>query len=171
MPGEIKIKHSTYCVVLNHLGTYEKSMEKLILAQDTSNVDNSDMSSEEIKERDKKRRHLKAKRKLSSSSEDEELMPAANKENQVQNKRLPNFPKIQTYVSNTVKEKITQPTENLAYEENIFTNSVSFLKKVLLFINVIFITTNKCFSSFQTKMSGSLYKRILLKKILLPVVS
>lgn len=72
--------------MLNYLGTYEKSMEKLILAQDTSNVDNSDTSSEEKKERDKKKRHLKAKRKCISSSEDEELMPVANKEN-VQKKK------------------------------------------------------------------------------------
>lgn len=149
------MKHSIYYVVLNHLGTYEKSMEKLILAQDTSNVDNSDMSSEEKKEQNKKKRRLKAaKRKLSSSSEDEEVMPVANKENQVQNKRLPNFPKIETYVSNIVKEKIMQPIENVAHENNIFTNAVSFLK-ILTSINAIFIT-NKCycFCSFQTKMSS-----------------
>lgn len=112
--------------MLNYLGTYEKSMEKLILAQDTSNVDNSDTSSEEKKERDKKKRHLKAKRKCISSSEDEELMPVANKEN-VQKKKLPDFPNIETFVSNTRQKKIMQPTENLAHENISFTNAVSFL--------------------------------------------
>src|SRR5580765_1086643 len=54
-----------------HLDTYERSMEKLIQAQDTSNIDNDDteMSSGEVRER-KKRRRLKTKRKFSSSSED-----------------------------------------------------------------------------------------------------
>lgn len=44
-------------------------MEKLVLAQDTSNIDDSEMSLDEIKERNKKIRRVKAKKYLSSADE------------------------------------------------------------------------------------------------------
>lgn len=103
-------------------------MQKLVLAQDTSNVDDTDMSSGEVRERDKKRRHLNAKRKLSSSSEDEESMAIANKENcETQNKKFPPFPQIEKFISNStliLKKKSTQPIKNIM-SDDIFTSTVS----------------------------------------------
>lgn len=100
-------------------------MEKLILAQDTSNVDDTGMSSEEIRERNKKRRRIKAKRKLSSSSEDEELI--GNKENNpTQNKKILPFPQLEKFVSSStpLKEKSVQHIENMICDD-IFTSAVS----------------------------------------------
>lgn len=99
-------------------------MEKLILAQNTSNVDDTGMSSEEIRERNKKRRRIKAKRKL-SSSEDEELI--GNKENYpTQNKKILPFPQLEKFVSSStpLKKKSVQHIENMICDD-IFTSAVS----------------------------------------------
>jgi len=88
-------------------------MEKLILAQDTSNVDDTDVPSAEMREREKKRRRIKAKRKMSTSSEDEESF--ANKENSpIQNRKLPSFPQIDKFTSSrtSMKETSRQHIEN-----------------------------------------------------------
>lgn len=101
-------------------------MEKLILAQDTSNVDDTGMSSEDIRERDKKRRRKKAKRKVSSSSEDEEEL-VANKENRrIPNNTLPPFPQIEKFVSSSTPLKVisTQHIENMTCDD-ILTSVVS----------------------------------------------
>ncbi|KMQ89708.1 hypothetical protein RF55_10634, partial [Lasius niger] len=114
--------------IFGSAGTYENSMQKLVLAQDTSNVDDTDMSSGEVRERDKKRRRLNAKRKLSSSSEDEESMAIANTENcETQNKKLPPFPQIEKFISNStliLKKKSTQPIKNIM-SDDIFTSTLS----------------------------------------------
>lgn len=122
-------------------------MEKLILAQDTSNVDDTGLSSHEIKERKKKRRCAKAKRQYSSFSEDEEVV--TNKENSLtKNKKLPPLPQ-EEYVPTSPKintpltEIFTQRSENLICNE-ILANSVS--NKVSLFI-----TTNKCYCFFRVQ--------------------
>jgi hypothetical protein len=103
-------------------------MEKLVLAQDTSNVDDTGMSSEEIRERNKKRRRMKAKRTYnsssSSSSSEDELV--TNKENcPTQNKKLPLFPQIQNFISSSTPQKdiSTQQIENTACD--IYTDAVS----------------------------------------------
>lgn len=70
-------------------------MEKLILAQDTSNIDDTDISTEELRELGKKRRRVKATKKFSSSSEDEDFVISDNKENNLtQIKKLPTFPQF-----------------------------------------------------------------------------
>ena len=56
-------------------------MEKLVIAEDTSNVDDvSSISSTEVREKGKKRRRARARKCLSSSSEDdivrEKILPA-----------------------------------------------------------------------------------------------
>ena len=92
--------------VLYFTETYKKGIEKLITAQDTSNVENNEISSEELREKKKQKRRINAKRIISSSSSEEE-----DKENrQIQNKkRLPSLPKLQDFVSvNTVMENIVQ---------------------------------------------------------------
>jgi len=57
--------------LLNYLDTYEEGMQKLCLAEDTSNIDETGVSSNEVREREKKRRRIKAKKYMSSSSEDD----------------------------------------------------------------------------------------------------
>lgn len=100
-------------------------MQKLILAQDTSNMDDTDMSSEDIRERDKKRRRIKAQRKFSSSEEDEELI--TNNENRpTKDKKFPPFPQIKKFMSSTstpLKEKFIQRSENIS--DDIFISKVS----------------------------------------------
>lgn len=75
-------------------------MEKLTLAQDTSNIDDTEMSSEELRERDKKRRRMKAKKRVSSSS-DEDFADSEDKENcliKTPSKTLPAFPTIEQFL-------------------------------------------------------------------------
>ncbi|XP_077265252.1 uncharacterized protein LOC143899128 [Temnothorax americanus] len=108
-------------------------MEILIQAQDTSNVDETDMSSGEKRERDKKKRREKAQKKpvfTSSSETEQEVVNVAreNKENyQKQNKKeirknkkeLPSFPQIEKFVSSTSLKEInaaesSQEIENMS---------------------------------------------------------
>lgn len=42
-----------YSFVFNDLDTYEQSLQKLSLAQDTSNIDDTGMSSDDLKEQKK----------------------------------------------------------------------------------------------------------------------
>lgn len=96
--------------------TYEKGIEKLVAAQDTSNVENSDISSNELREKQKLQRRNNARKRINSSSSDEE-----DKENQIQNKkRLPSFPMLQDFVSiNKVIGNIAQDiSKDTLYEEN-----------------------------------------------------
>ncbi|KMQ86083.1 hypothetical protein RF55_15045, partial [Lasius niger] len=76
--------------------TYEEGMQKLILAEETSNID-TNSSSNELKEKEKKRRRLKARKYLSSSSE-EDLH--SHKENTItREKILPAFPQKRNFMS------------------------------------------------------------------------
>lgn len=66
--------------------TYEEGIEKLTRAEDTSNIEDS-ISSSELREREKRKRHLKAKRVLSeedfNSSSEENLVFSEDKENNI----------------------------------------------------------------------------------------
>jgi len=78
-------------------------MEKLVLAQDTSNIENTEISSNELRENKKKRRRIQAKKKVSSSevsSSEEDFLLQENKENRTtqNNKILPAFPQIEHFV-------------------------------------------------------------------------
>lgn len=102
-------------------------MEILSLAQDTSNVDDTGMSSGEVRERNKKRRRTKAKRKLTSSSSSEEEELIGNKENYpVQNKKVLPFPQMEKFVcsSTSLTEKSAQHIENII-NDDICTSAVS----------------------------------------------
>jgi len=68
-------------------------MQKLILAEDTSNIE-TNISSNELKEKEKKRRRLKAKKYMSSSSEEEDLH-LYEENNVTREKILPAFPQKQ----------------------------------------------------------------------------
>lgn len=83
-------------LIILFLETYEKGIEKLVTAQDTSNVENNEISSDELRERKKQKRRINAKKNISLFSSDEE-----DKENrQIQNKKqLSFFPKLQDFVS------------------------------------------------------------------------
>ncbi|KAL0120355.1 hypothetical protein PUN28_008187 [Cardiocondyla obscurior] len=75
---------------------YAEAMEKLIKAQDTSNIDDTaDMSPNEVVKREKKRRRIKAKKSYSttSSSDEDVTVDDQGKENN----NLPAFPKINNY--------------------------------------------------------------------------
>lgn len=74
-------------------------MEKLILAQATSNVDDTGISSDEMRERNKIRRRTKA-RKVSSSSSDEK-----DTEDLATNKELPPFPQMKQFISSSTPLK------------------------------------------------------------------
>lgn len=102
-------------------------MEKLVRAEDTSNVDDTAVSSNELKEREKKRRRLKARKHFSSSS-DEDLSFFEDKENNInrQNEILPALPQIEHFVSNK-KQLLGTPIQNTSniLRENSFFNAVS----------------------------------------------
>lgn len=97
--------------------TYEEGMQKLILAEDTSNIE-TNISSNELKEKEKKRRRLKAKKYLSSSSE-EDLYPY--KEN-TREKILPALPQKQNFVSSDkeLQDTSRQFTRNILCENTLF---------------------------------------------------
>lgn len=95
-------------------------MEKLVLAEDTSNIDDTDISSQELRERDKKRRRMKAKKKFSSSSSDDEFSGSENKENNsTQLKTLPAYPAIDSYVSVVNGQMDKQPLTDASMEQCI----------------------------------------------------
>lgn len=102
-------------------------MEKLILAQGTSNVDDTGISSNEIREQNKKRRRTKARKVSSSSSDEKETEDlVTTKENcPTQNKELPPFPQMKQFISNStpLKEISKQHTKNIS--ANKFTKTVS----------------------------------------------
>ncbi|KAL6417365.1 hypothetical protein ACFW04_014542 [Cataglyphis niger] len=81
-------------------------MKKLVLAQDTFNIENTEISSDESKEQRKKRRRIIAK-KVSSSISKEDFLLKENKENRTftQNKILPAFPQIEHFVPNQKSKK------------------------------------------------------------------
>lgn len=156
-----------------YLDTYEKSIEKLILAQDTSNVDDTGMSSSEIRERNKKRRRTKAKRKFSScssSSENEEVI--RNKENcPIQHKTVLPFPKLDKFVSNStpLKEKSTQHIiENVICDDR--TSTVSINNSTIYKYH--FLNQNKCycFCSSQTKIHSFKIRKNVLQRQMYVVI-
>lgn len=94
--------------------TYEKGLEKLVAAQDTSNIENNDISSDELRKRKKQGRRKNAKRHFSSSSDEE------NKENQQtqKKKQLPSLPQLQDFISNTpIINNNMENIENTSHEK------------------------------------------------------
>lgn len=97
-------------------------MEKLVRAQDTSNIDDTDMSPNELKERDKKRRRIKAKKRIdpiyTSTSSDEDVAVSEEKENSLM---LPPFPKIDQFVNNQEMGKQSLINKHTNNSKNILT--------------------------------------------------
>lgn len=96
----------------------------MTLAQDTSNVENTEISSDELNEQKKKRRRVKAKKVMSSSSS-EDVLFEENKENKMtQSKILPAFPDIQHFVP-THKPRLTCIENFNNKPEQITTNKMN----------------------------------------------
>lgn len=96
-------------------------MEKLVLAEDTSNVDDTAISSNELKTREKKRRRLKAQKRFSSSSEEDNLSFSGDKENNIhQNKILPTFPQKEHFVSSQLPNTSKHNMKNILRENTSF---------------------------------------------------
>ncbi|XP_011689931.1 PREDICTED: uncharacterized protein LOC105451266 isoform X2 [Wasmannia auropunctata] len=106
--------------------SYEEGMEKLVRAEDTSNVDDTALSSNELKEREKKRRRLKAKKQLSSSSSEEDFIFDQNKENNIrQNKILPALPRKEHFELNKKQLPGSSRENRTILCENSFFNVAS----------------------------------------------
>lgn len=109
--------------LLGKAKTYEEGLEKLTLAQDTSNIDDTGVSSDELREQKKKRRRIKAKRHLSSSSSSEDIY-SNDQENRLkikQPKILPPFPERNFTID---VDKPTQSVTNILRQTN-FINPMS----------------------------------------------
>ncbi|KYN21195.1 hypothetical protein ALC57_06437 [Trachymyrmex cornetzi] len=79
--------------ILGRAKTYAEGLEKLIVAQDTSNIDDTGMSSDDLREQKKKRRRIIAKKQItSSSSEDLDSNDNENTLKIEQSKIIPSFP-------------------------------------------------------------------------------
>jgi len=97
-------------------------MQKLILAEETSNID-TNLSSNELKEREKKRRRLKARKYLSSSSS-EDLH--SHKENTItREKILPAFPQKRNFVSSDKELDTSRPLTRDILRENTLFNAIT----------------------------------------------
>ncbi|XP_070166256.1 uncharacterized protein [Polyergus mexicanus] len=102
--------------IFSKAGTYEEGMGKLVLAKDTSNID---MSSDELREQTKKERRMKAKKIISSSS-DEDLCLNKDENNYVRsNKILPDYSQIGNFIS----------SNKLQFNQSVHNNSTSTLCK------------------------------------------
>lgn len=88
-------------------------MEKLVLAEDTSNVE---VSSDELQKKNRKRRHDKAKKTLSSSSEEDLCFNEDKNNNATCTKLLSACPKLGNFVP---QKKLSQKFGN---SENNFAN-------------------------------------------------
>lgn len=84
-------------------------MQKLALAEDTSNIDRS---SDGLRELKKKKRRVKA-RKIISSSSDEDLFLNESDNDVNSNKILPDFPQIGNFISKSHLDKSTPGSPSL----------------------------------------------------------
>lgn len=92
-------------------------MDKLVLAEDTSNID---MTSDGLRKRKKEIRRVKAKKTISSSSSDEDLCLNEDEYNYDRsNKTLSDYPQIKNFVS----------SNNLHMNRSVYNNSPSILCK------------------------------------------
>lgn len=84
--------------IFGRADSYEEGMEKLVLAEDTSNIE---VSSDELKKKNRKRRRDKAKKILSSSSDEDICFneDENNNASQTCTKLLSAYPKIGNFVS------------------------------------------------------------------------
>jgi len=99
-------------------------MEKLILAQNTSNVDDTDVPSAEIKEREKKKRRIKAKRKTLQRTKSHSQIKKIV-QYKIENSLLffPQIDKFRFSSSTSMKETSRQHIENTVCN-NILTNAI-----------------------------------------------
>jgi len=118
------VNYNLYDFVLNYTDTYEDGMEKLVLAEDTSNIDDT-MSSDGLKEQKKQRRRIKARKYMSSSSEEDVCLN--NNENTCVRKNpaalLSSYPEIENFVSSNKKMHIQRSIQddlpNALYQRSI----------------------------------------------------
>lgn len=86
-----------YNIVLNSKNNYEEGMNKLVHAENTSNIE---ISFDELRKQNKKRRREKAKKIMSSSDEDISFNEDENNNaKQICTKSLSACPEIENYVS------------------------------------------------------------------------
>ncbi|CAL1681026.1 unnamed protein product [Lasius platythorax] len=120
--------------------TYSNALEKLVNAQDTSHIENSDISSDEMRQERKKRRRVRAKKTLSSSSEysDKDLCLNDDKENPIKRhkgivNKLPTFPKLEHFASSSqainVTNKSLQKPQNVLRDISNANNVIDITDK------------------------------------------
>lgn len=88
-----------YYFLLNYKDAYEEGIEKLVIAEDTSNID--DMSSNTFREQKKQRRWQKATKNLSSSSDEDACLNVDEDSHgrHTPAKLLPTYPQIEDFIS------------------------------------------------------------------------
>ncbi|XP_011687453.1 PREDICTED: uncharacterized protein LOC105449767 [Wasmannia auropunctata] len=105
--------------------TYTNALEKLILAQDTSNIDDTGVSSDELRQQAKKRRRIKTKKTINSSSSDfsdkDLCMNDDIERRKIQHKvvtvnKVPSFPELRHFVPSSSKmiDKSLQNIQNVS---------------------------------------------------------
>jgi len=115
-------------------------MQKLCLAEDTSNIDETGVSSNEVREREKKRRRIKAKKYMSSSSEDD-LCSYKKHYSVTQEANLFALPQKQHFVSND-KELLstsTQATKDILCENNAVNRNGEDYIAIIVFLLYLLI--------------------------------
>lgn len=113
--------------IVNILGSYEDGMAKLVQAEDTSHIDDTGISSNEMREREKQRRRIKAKKHIQSSSEESDLEFYNDKENSIKyDKILPTLPQKEHFIS-SCKQLLGTSMQNTKHvvRENSMLNAVS----------------------------------------------
>lgn len=125
--------------VLYTHGTYERSLEKLVVAQDTSNIESTD----EFREQSKKKRRLKAKKIIPDSSSSDELSGYSleqNKENYgTQKTILPDFPNIKSFLLSKTQENTIVETPNVLSEKSFTSNIASISSSYKYISYVVFL--------------------------------
>lgn len=109
--------------VLCYKDTYAEGMEKLVLAEDTSHID--DIPSDELREQKKKRRYVKAHKHMVSSSSDEDTCFSADERNQVGQipaKLVPDYPEIANFVSSNKKPRVVKMIHHNVPQQNTYNN-------------------------------------------------
>ncbi|XP_011859202.1 PREDICTED: uncharacterized protein LOC105556721, partial [Vollenhovia emeryi] len=138
--------------VFGTASNYAKGLQKLCLAEDTSNVDETGI---EIREREKQRRRKKAKRRLSSSGDES----YSDKENDTRYK-LPVLPKKQQFVSTKCHEILRTSEEDTSniFENALFNNGRGNVKSILLYYTLCLWKYFESKTAMFSKLNRILYK-------------
>lgn len=103
-----RVHKNMYTYMYKHIFFFRnlrKALEKLVTAQDTSNIENDVLSSDELKEKKKQRRRINAKKCYSSSSDEEK----ENEPPRARNKVIPSLPQVQDFISSIpIMNKVTK---------------------------------------------------------------